>query len=110
MLMFDMILRRLTMRGLQLLRRIGHDLQHAVDAVAQAQPFFQRLEMNITGAQPVRLEDHEIDQADDVRVVAGLRLLVRHLAGLRFLDLQLVAAVGRRSANGPSRSRCRNGA
>ena len=62
--------------GLKFFRRIGHDLEHAVDAVAQAQPLFQRLEMDITGAQAVRFQDHKIDQADDVRIVPGSRFRV----------------------------------
>jgi hypothetical protein len=56
-------------RRLQLLGRVGHDVQHTVDAVPQAHALLQRLEVNIAGPEAMRLEDHEIDEADDVRVV-----------------------------------------
>ena len=83
-------------RGLQLLGRIGHDLQHAVDAVAQAQPLLQRLEMNIARAHPVRLEDHEIDQADDVGVV---HLAPGASSSLAFPDDQVVRAIADQAAD-----------
>ena len=32
--------------------------------------------MNITGAQPMRLENHEIDQPDDMRVITGIAFAI----------------------------------
>ncbi len=80
--------------GLKLLRRVGHHLEHAIDAVTEAQALLQRLEMDITGAQAMRLENHEIDQANDVGIVARFRLGAVALDFLAVLDLKLVAAVG----------------
>ena len=78
--------------GLKFLGRIGHHLQDTVDAIAQAQTFFQRLDMNIARTQTVRFENHEIDQTNDVRVVAGLMIIVRF--SLTVLYLELITAVG----------------
>ncbi len=80
--------------GLELLRRIGHDLEHAVDAIAQPQALLQRFEVNITGAQAVRFQDHEIDQANDVGIVPGLVFRLRLPRRSTALDLQFVARIG----------------
>ena len=67
-----------------------HHLQHAIDPVAQTQPFFQRFDVNIAGPQAVGFQDHQIHQLDDVRVLARGGGVVAVLA---LLDLQLVPRV-----------------
>ncbi len=60
-------------RGLQLARRRVLIHQHAVDAVADAEFFFERLDVNVAGALFDGLRDHGVHQADD-------RRLARHVA------------------------------
>src|SRR6266567_461244 len=50
---------------LQALRRRRFVDQHAIDAVAQAHHFFERLHMDVTGALLDRLDEDQIGQFDD---------------------------------------------
>ena len=74
-------------RGLQLLRRIGHLLQHAVDAVAQPQPLFQRLDVNI-GRALIEGRAHDlVDETDHGRF--GI-LVVEHVDFLLHVEGRVV--------------------
>ena len=54
------------------LRGHRHFLQHAVDAVADAQLVLERLDVDVGGAQRDRLGQHLVDEADDRRVLRRL--------------------------------------
>ena len=58
-------------RQLHLLGRRRGVHQHAVDAVAQAQHLFERLDMNVAGAVLDRLDQNQVGQLDDRRFFAG---------------------------------------
>ncbi len=66
---------------LQSLRRVVHFLEHAVNAIADPQPFLKRLNMDIAGTVAVRFHDQKPDQLDDrsigiiFRLVAGNQAL-----------------------------------
>ena len=73
--------------GLQLARRRVLIEQHAVDAIADAEFFFERLDVNVAGALLDRLRDHGVHQPDDRRLaghVAQMFQILRRLAGLAF--------------------------
>ena len=64
--------------GLQPLRRRLHFLEHAVDAKADAEFFVERLEVNVAGAEPMRLDQEHRDHANDRRIgLVALRQLRR---------------------------------
>ncbi len=77
-------------RSLKALRWIGHDLEHTVDAVAEAEPLFQRFQMNIARLEAVGLKDHQIDEAENVGVVAALATL---FVLALFFDNEFVALI-----------------
>ena len=58
-------------RQLHLLGRRRGVHQHAVNAVAQAQAFFKRLDVNVAGAVFDGLDEDEVGQLDDRRFFAG---------------------------------------
>ena len=71
--------------GLQLARRWVLIVQHAVNAIADAELFFERLQVNVAGALFDRGSDDGVHQADDRRFaghVAQVFQIFRHLAGL----------------------------
>ena len=87
-----MILRRLDDRVLQLQRRLHHLVEHAVDAVADAEVLLVGLDVDVGGALLDGVEQDEVDELDDRRVVGGLREVVDVLV-LRLLGELDVAVV-----------------
>ncbi len=56
--------------------RRGRVIENAVDAVAQAQLFFERLDVNIAGAVLDGLDEHQVDELDDGAFLAAFDELV----------------------------------
>ncbi len=76
---------------LEALRGIVRLDEHAVDAVADAETFFQGLQMNVGGAAPDGLEDDLVNQLDDGRVALVVLRPARAGAARVGDDLGLVA-------------------
>jgi hypothetical protein len=86
---------------LQPFRRRLHFLHHAVNAVAQAESFFQRLQVDVRCAQLEGVHDDLVHQPDERRIgvhrrAVVVRLADLHLAQRQFLDHVLERAVGQR--------------
>ena len=97
-------------RGLQFARRRVLIHQHAVDAVANAEFFFERLDVNIAGALFDGLRDHRVHQADDGRlarhVAKVFQILVVAGAEISGFGLRrLLCSSGRWRREFPARSR-----
>ena len=75
--MLDMDLEAADDGGLQALGRALHLVQHAVNAVPDAETLVQRLEVNVRGADPEGLHDELVDQLDDRGVGIHHRAVVR---------------------------------
>ncbi len=76
-----MILTREITAAPQPLRRSLYLLQHAVDAVAQAQLAIHRLDMDVRGARLDGAGDEQIDQPYDRRLAGAVPELLDVLAG-----------------------------
>ena len=79
--------------GLQFARRRVLIVEHAIHAIADAEFFFERLQVDVAGALFNRGSDDRVHQADDgrfARHVAQVFQIFRHLAGLE-LEIRLGA-------------------
>ena len=94
MLSFAMILTRETIAARQPAGRRLHLVQHAVDAVADAQLVLERLDVDVRRARLDGAADQLVDEADH-------RRLARHV----LQPLGVLAAVARRRRRGYRRSR-----
>jgi len=84
--MLDWILSRLMNRGLQPFGWSLHFVQHAVDAVAHAKSFRQRLQVDIRSAHFEGFGDQRIDQLDQWGIGIHHRAIIRPAGG----DLDVV--------------------
>ena len=62
--------------GLQSFRRRLHFLKDAIDSKPDAKFLVERLEVNITGAKPMRFDEEHRDHANDRRVFVGVTAAV----------------------------------
>ena len=86
---------------LEVFRRVFLLVEHAVDAVAEAEAFFQRLQMDIGGAGTEGFQNEQGDESDDRgRVVAVLLFLRVHRDILRGADGQIHRGFGHIFENG----------
>jgi len=84
---------RLMMAAWSFLGRILHDLEDTVDAVAQAEAFFERFQVNIARAHAIGFEDDEVHHLDDGGVnIGGVFGALIIVIGVGF-DLKGVALV-----------------
>ena len=63
-----MSFRRSTSAGGDLRIGLGLHVQHAVDAEADDEPRFLRLDVDVGGAHPHRILEHRLQQPDDRRI------------------------------------------
>jgi hypothetical protein len=89
---FAMTFTRLVIGGSELLGRRDHLVEHAVDAVPHLELVLERLEVDVRGAILDGLQQHEVQQLDDLVVVS------RHLHHRVKVD-RLVAAWFSRDLN-----------
>ena len=100
--------------GLQLARRRVLTHQHAVNAVADAKFFFERLDVDIAGALFDGLRDHGVHQTDDRRFAGHVAKVFQVFVGLadrqwpsRFRSFRFVRSSGRWRREFPARRRAR---
>ena len=93
----DWILSRAMMDGLKAFGRRFHFLHHAVYAVAEAEAFFERLKVDVGGAQFEGVHDDLVDEPDERRVGVHFHAVVLEVADLHVALGQLLDDVGERT-------------
>ena len=83
--------------GLQFARRRFLIVEHAIDAIADAELFFERLHVDIAGALLDRLRDHGVDQPDDRRLAGHVAQVFEIFGSLRRIGIEIAVSLRGRS-------------